>query len=199
MSAIPDDIAADELRQFVERILPPRERMLYCAERLPAKLYGAGPRCHTAPMHVAARLTGYDSDTLRARVGLVRRRGFDGAVAFLDGITRGRPFCDMTPIDPEMVGWVYRAECEDEPVVKIGFSRDPDKRMISLRSRYGPSMRLVSATAGTMLDEFAEHRRLLQAGMSIHGEWFWKSETSRGERVPRFILAHYSPAFLEHA
>jgi hypothetical protein len=146
-------------------------------------------------MHVAARVTGYSADKLRARIGLVRRRGYDGAIRFLAGLTPyANPFDDVAPLDAGLIGWVYRAECEDEPVIKIGLSRDPEQRMQDLRRKYGPRMKLISVKSGTMLDEFAEHRRLRFAGACIVGEWFWRDDADRAAAMPDFLLSHYSPA-----
>lgn len=67
----------------------------------------------------------------------------------------------MSPYDHRYVGFVYIAKATKYPdLVKIGFSRNPEKRMKSLSRQNGFEMTLVSSRAGTMLHEWALHMTL---------------------------------------
>ncbi|MBV8610914.1 MAG: GIY-YIG nuclease family protein [Singulisphaera sp.] len=64
---------------------------------------------------------------------------------------------------------VYIARSRATGLVKIGFSRDPARRLDELALRHGP-LDLLLCLAGDRADEKALHRRF--AGHAVGHEWF---------------------------
>lgn len=68
-----------------------------------------------------------------------------------------------------MTGYVY-AISNGRGAVKIGFSRDPERRFQSIRGNSADTYTLLGYAAGTRLHEFEAHTLL--AAARIRGEWF---------------------------
>lgn len=116
------------------------------------------------------RLLGVDNDTVRHRVGMVRRRG--GLHNAVEDIESWLPNAwPVPPLDGDLIGFVYLMEAIGFPgIVKVGFSRSPKQRLRQLKRLHKIDLRLVCYAPGT---EFAEH--LIQhefARLSLANEWF---------------------------
>lgn len=65
---------------------------------------------------------------------------------------------------------VYLIGSPDSPVVKIGCSTDPKRRLRNLQSGSPAPLRLLATFEGGYVAEKELHRRF--AGRRVHGEWF---------------------------
>lgn len=75
---------------------------------------------------------------------------------------------------PPRMGWTYCIRDDASQAVKIGFSRDPERRLRQLQTANPNRLRLVSAMFST--DEF---ERMMHRSFAVHakgGEWFDDSE-----------------------
>jgi hypothetical protein len=69
------------------------------------------------------------------------------------------------------MSWIYViAPIEDEAMVKIGWAKDPVRRMAALQTANPWTLQILGVMAGTVLQEKALHRRLKH--LRIRGEWF---------------------------
>lgn len=67
-------------------------------------------------------------------------------------------------------GWIYFIEAEEVALLKIGWSIDPEQRLMQLREQAPIDMRIVSAFAGTISDERRLHRQFKD--LRTRSEWF---------------------------
>jgi len=67
-----------------------------------------------------------------------------------------------------MTGFIYAIASDD--LVKIGWSKDPWRRLVKLRSDNAGECAMLGIVPGTQADECALHRRF--AGYRVRGEWF---------------------------
>lgn len=68
------------------------------------------------------------------------------------------------------VGYVYLFTCEKIGVCKIGFSKDPHKRLNHVQVGFPYKLILANYREGTMLDEKNLHNKNSQR--RLNGEWF---------------------------
>jgi hypothetical protein len=80
--------------------------------------------------------------------------------------------------------YVYFAEIPKMRVVKIGWARDPESRVLSIQSQFPYDLKLIGYVEGNRRHEYALHVRLAQHWM--RGEWFEMNPTV--EKYIRFIL-----------
>ncbi|GLK78005.1 hypothetical protein GCM10008171_32590 [Methylopila jiangsuensis] len=74
-----------------------------------------------------------------------------------------------------MSGYVYAIE-NDAGLVKIGWSSDPETRVVKINTDAGAPCRLVGYVEGTRRQEAVLHGLLKNA--RVHGEWFDKSHVA---------------------
>jgi hypothetical protein len=90
------------------------------------------------------------------------------------------------------VGWLYvaRADHQGEAVFKVGFSADPAKRLIDLRSlkRFSGCVLIAQAEA-RMVDEMGFHQCMSKHRVSeVHKEWY--RHTSMASHLADHINEH---------
>jgi hypothetical protein len=83
-------------------------------------------------------------------------------------------------------GWVYLLEARKGGPVKIGWARDPEKRMKSLQTAHAEQLTLLAVIPGTRWLEQEIHRKLIFARCG--GEWF---EPGAAMRLLRPIIAEF--------
>ena len=71
-----------------------------------------------------------------------------------------------------MSGWIYVIQAVPQGPVKVGYSEDPNGRLVSLQHASPMSLVLVNRTEGTIDDERELHRRLRERGPTLRGEWY---------------------------
>lgn len=71
-------------------------------------------------------------------------------------------------------GWVYYAQADGIPLIKIGWTSNLAKRLKGLRAQCPAHVRYLGKHRGTILTEKAQHRRFAP---SHHGEWFPETVT----------------------
>lgn len=110
---------------------------------------------------ISCRLTGLGWDHVQYAASHARRFGpYKAAIQWA-------PF--MTDPDPRVIGFVYSATSIAMPgLIKIGFSRNPKKRMHSLTREIGAEVVLQRHVPGTLLHEWALHQVLFRQPFS---EW----------------------------
>lgn len=81
-----------------------------------------------------------------------------------------------------MTGYVYFILDRDLGVVKVGYSKDPDKRLLSLQTGNSSELELVHRISGTKRDEAVYHAEF--AHLRLHGEWF-RCEENLAELLER--------------
>lgn len=90
----------------------------------------------------------------------------------------------MAAPDPRVIGFVYSATSHARPgLVKVGFSRNPVKRMRSLSRSIGHEVSLQSYVPGTLLHEWAIHQIIFRQPFS---EWH------HAEDVPGWLFNELS-------
>jgi len=110
---------------------------------------------------LACRLTGLKWDEVQYACHQTRRFGPIKTSLFW------APF--MSGPDERIVGFVYSATSQAMPgLTKIGFSRNPEKRMRSLSREIGAEVTLEAYLPGTMLHEWALHQIIFRQPVS---EW----------------------------
>lgn len=67
---------------------------------------------------------------------------------------------------------VYFATTEGAPFVKVGWAKDPTKRLGELQTGCPFRLTLAATTPGSMADEFSLHRRFAALRIRPDGEWF---------------------------
>ncbi len=146
------------LRDFAAGLRAPETRARHVMEQIePCR--GLTPEAIRRANQLAARVLGLPYAVARRRIHDALVRGVESLVAFVQ------------PLPPDVVGYVYEAQDPTEPaLVKVGFSRDPIRRMAELGALNRTTMRLLAVRPGTMLDEHAEHCR--RAADRVFGEWF---------------------------
>ena len=77
----------------------------------------------------------------------------------------------------EAKGWVYFAASGEDGPVKIGWAKDPEKRLHSLQTGHPEELDLIALIPGTRHLEADIHRRLWKS--RLRGEWFDRSATMR--------------------
>lgn len=118
-----------------------------------------------------------DADRLRSVCRAVNRKGSFGA--YLDWRREPPAFAEFTiaPMSGCAMGNVYLARVERYPhVIKIGFTRDPERRMRQLRAETGEPHRIEKVIPGTLFDEALMH--IAHFGTHIVREWFFDPETT---------------------
>ena len=86
------------------------------------------------------------------------------------------------------MGYIYAIQCLDN--VKIGFSANPERRIACVATTTHAPCTLLGVLPGTMHDERAIHRRLID--WRVHGEWF--SMGAACSPVRAFIATLTAPA-----
>lgn len=153
-----DNIAASQLRSFVERIERTEDRLTYVLETVQHCRGIAPQRMHRA-FNLSAIVLGVDYDIAKACLRKAWAGRLDLALPLV-----GR-------LSENSVGFVYWAKSSAFPgAVKIGFSRDTEARSRALSSRYGAPVVMHAVVPGTMLAEMAEHCK--SRSRWVEGEWF---------------------------
>lgn len=76
----------------------------------------------------------------------------------------------MGSVDARFLGVVYTAEAVGRPgTIKVGFSTDPNRRMVELRRTQHAHVRLLSTRPATMLHEWALHQSI---NRQVEPEWY---------------------------
>jgi hypothetical protein len=83
-------------------------------------------------------------------------------------------------------GWVYVIEAKKGGPVKIGWARDPEKRLRQLQTAHAEQLTLLAVIPGTKMLEQEVHRKLIFARRG--GEWF---EPRAAMRLLRPIIAEF--------
>ena len=96
-------------------------------------------------------------------------------------------------IDSNRLDYVYVIRRSVDRAVKIGYTRDPQRRYRQLRSTYGP-VPLIALMRGSMADERRLHDRL--RADSLDNEWF--RSTPAVEEVVQKIIDLHGPPDLEN-
>ncbi len=149
------------ISRFVENISDPDDRLSYVIDRIQPCRGISGFVIHRA-MRLASEVLGVSYE-IGSRI--VQR-------AFI-GIW---DTSQVGSLNPSAVGFVYIARMQHTlEMVKVGFSRDVDRRERELRTG-APGLKIFARFVGTMMDEFAIHcdRRALR----IEGEWFRADPTA---------------------
>lgn len=135
---------------------------LYIAATLFQVWYRNGWAPHYHPSHLDddVSLPGF-AEELR-RVGLIEVNG--------SGWARLVGVADIAPNHKGTTGYVYFAQCVSTSLVKIGYTRDPDRRMQELKTASPGGVTLLAYYRGGRSDEKALHDRF--ADLRRHGEWF---------------------------
>lgn len=117
------------------------------------------------------RLLGADTDTMKYRARMVRRKGsVAAALASLEEWMTVTPW-EVPPLDRDLIGFVYGMAAIDYPgIVKIGFSRNPEERLIALQKQFRIRLELIHYAPGTELDEHLVQHDM--AKIKLAGEWF---------------------------
>ena len=175
-----DMIPVAQLRAFVERI----ERIEADIKDLNSKRtrleYVLNPLAEIGVFSTVAadraataggRLLGIQNDMVRHRAKMVRRRGsVEAALAWLEEWMVGGAW-NVPVLAPDLIGFVYAAEAIDFPgIIKVGFSRDPERRLKDLQYQHRIRLNLVQAGVGTEFDEHLIQHRM--ARWSLANEWF---------------------------
>ena len=69
-----------------------------------------------------------------------------------------------------MKRYIYFLYAKKANTIKIGFTREPIKRLIKLNAFSPEPLQLIKLVLGTMLEEKKIHRQF--QGIRLHGEWF---------------------------
>jgi hypothetical protein len=83
-------------------------------------------------------------------------------------------------------GWVYVIEARKGGPIKIGWARDPEKRLRQLQTAHAEQLTLLAVIPGTRCLEQEIHRKLIFARRG--GEWF---EAGAAMRLLRPIIAEF--------
>jgi hypothetical protein len=67
-------------------------------------------------------------------------------------------------------GWIYFIVAAESGIVKIGWAKDPAKRLLQLQTANHLTLSVFGTTRGTVKQEQALHRRFRH--LRIRGEWF---------------------------
>lgn len=86
-------------------------------------------------------------------------------------------------------GFVYAATFGEGGLVKIGFSRNPDRRVCEVSAFVGVPCRLLALAPATMQQEAEIHRSLAHA--RLFGEWFRHDDVRVRELVQSMRDARY--------
>lgn len=70
-------------------------------------------------------------------------------------------------------GWIYFVQVSSGGSLKIGWAKDPSKRIKILQTSHPKPLRMLGVVPGTRSDERALHKRFAHARKS--GEWFDRS------------------------
>lgn len=151
-------VAADHLRQLIERIEPSEVRARYVMDRF-EKCAGISTRDTCRAVWLASRVLGTDYIAAFEGIRLAKIGSWQRIIE-----------C-VAPDVASICGYVYRACSDDLPGrIKIGFSANPEARVRKLSRIYRRPIKLIDYVPGTMLDEHAEH--CLLRAVRIEGEWF---------------------------
>lgn len=116
---------------------------------------------------LACRILGLPWSHIEKAVSDVRLHGLDVA---------SRAWATyLGPTDQRIVGKVYVAATASRPdIIKIGFSKNPEKRAKSLSRQHGVAIDVIHDEGGTMLHEWAIHQLLFRS--SVAPEWYSASK-----------------------
>ena len=153
-----NSVAAARLRAFVERVEQPENRVNYALERF-RECRGRSVRYTSRAFQLAANLLSTDYEAAKR---IIRFADLGYPLRHLDLVG---------PLNEDCIGFVYYARrVGDFRQIKIGFTRDPDRREKQLTAIHKCPVRIFSIREGVMLDEHVEHCRNHQR--RIVGEWF---------------------------
>lgn len=77
----------------------------------------------------------------------------------------------------ELKGWVYLIQALNGGPIKIGWARDPERRLQDLQTGQAEQLTLLAVIPGTKRLEHDIHRKLIYARLG--GEWFQPVEAAR--------------------
>lgn len=98
------------------------------------------------------------------------RRLLDMSVDELLSEAEGRKSPAQKRKEPPNSGWVYFLSGKNEKMIKIGYSKDPNKRASELQVASADKLSIKYAFRGTMADERRLHK--LFSKYRRNGEWF---------------------------
>lgn len=189
-------VAADQLRS---KLADPVGRLDYCARKMPylpnypqnicvGYGYGRG-------LGFAAKLLGIPLDAAKSYVCRAKRE--TAAVALAHYYSRGTAttWPRISALDEALLGYVYFARCVEAPhVIKIGFSRDPAKRLKRVEKIYGTKLDLFGSYSGTELAEELEHKE--HWPLRCAHEFYFDSESTNRD-TPDFLKPDIIPVRTE--
>lgn len=187
-----DTVAADQLRL---KLSDPVKRLEYCACKMPylpnhPQSISIGSGCGRG-LGFAAKLLGVPLDIAKSYICRAKR---ETAAASLEhyygrGLTGAWP--RIGPLDESLLGYVYFARCVEAPhVIKIGFSREPEKRLKRVEKIYGTKIDLFGSYPGAELAEELEHKE--HWPLRCAHEFYFDSESSNRE-TPAFLKPDVIP------
>lgn len=91
-------------------------------------------------------------------------------------------------------GWVYLIRDFAQNAIKIGWSREPERRLKELEAAHAGTLSLIAVIPGTKHLELAFHRKLIYARR--FGEWF---EAGAALRLLRPIIRDHGLELIESA
>ena len=82
----------------------------------------------------------------------------------------GWPVASLDDMVSRYPGHVYFIHAPKADLVKIGYSRDPGKRLLDLNTASTESLHWIGSIPGSTIDEKALHKEFKH--LRAHGEWF---------------------------
>lgn len=146
-----------DLRDYAAKLEPAEARAAY--------VLGQYEKCVNISPHATGRARRYSAWILGCDVSSISRaiwRARDGDLSRLVACAK--------PFDIDNVGYIYYADSLASGLTKIGFSRDPARRMKELERDCGERMKIIWTAPATMLIEHRAHCELRQ--YRKYGEWF---------------------------
>lgn len=94
----------------------------------------------------------------------------------------------------ELKGWVYLIEDPALGAIKVGWSKDPERRLSALQTSHAGELTLLAVIPGTKRLELDIHRKLIFARR--YGEWF---EAAAAMRLLRPVIRDFGLKLIARA
>lgn len=120
---------------------------------------------------MGAAMLGWNTDTIRSRLKVLKRKGSLAAVDEFYANVQQIPLWRAGDLRTDLFGYVYGMSATDFPgVVKIGFSHNPLRRLEELQYLHRINLRLEVKVVGTRFDEHLLQHRF--SDRALANEWF---------------------------